>query len=81
MPCCTVTSADGRTLTFPVAPGAGDPACAHAARLEGVCLACGHCEHDIILNGACLYCGSDAVDGVARSPRQDLIPADRLKRH
>jgi hypothetical protein len=63
-----------------VPPGAGDPACVHAARLDGVCLSCGHCDHDVILNHACLYCGSEAIDGRARSPRQDIIPLDRLRR-
>jgi hypothetical protein len=76
-----VATSDGCTLAFPVPPGAGDPTCTHAARLEGVCLSCGHCEHDVILNGACLTCGSDDIDGHARSPRQDIIPLDRLRRH
>lgn len=82
MRCCAVAVADGRSPTFPVPPGAGDATCAHPARLEGVCLACGHCEHEIVLNGTCLHCGlgADELDGVARSPRLDLIPADRLKR-
>lgn len=75
-----MATADGRTLTFPVPPGPGDATCTHAARLEGVCLLCGHCEHDIVLNAACLYCGSEDLDPVARSPRPELIPADRLKR-
>ena len=81
VPCWGVATSDGRTLPFPVPPGAGDPACAHAARLEGVCLSCGHCEHEVILNAACLYCGTEAIDGVGRSPRQDIIPLERLRRH
>ena len=65
---------------FPVAPGPGRADCAHRDRLEGVCVACGHCEHDVVLNGACLACGSTALDPVARSPRPELISADRLRR-
>lgn len=65
---------------FPVAPGVGRADCAHVDRLEGVCLACGHCEHDIVLNGACLACGTQELDPVARSPRPELISADRLRR-
>ncbi len=63
-----------------VTAGAGRSDCLHRARHEGVCLACGHCEHDVLLNGACLACGSTDIDPVARSPRPELIPADRLKR-
>ncbi|HVK78623.1 MAG TPA: hypothetical protein VM734_35230 [Kofleriaceae bacterium] len=66
--------------TFPVAPGPGRADCPHAERVEGVCLACGHCEHDIVLNGACLSCGTTEIDAVARSPRPELIPPDRLTR-
>ena len=65
---------------FPMAPGAGRADCAHGERLEGVCLACGACDHDIVLNGACLACGSIDLDPVARSPRPELISADRLRR-
>ncbi len=65
---------------FPVAPGPGRADCGHHDRREGVCLACGHCEHDIVLNGACLACGTTDLDPVARSPRPELIPADRLRR-
>ena len=65
---------------FPVAPGRGRVDCPHVDRLEGVCLACGHCEHDLVLNGACLACGTTDLDPVARSPRPELISADRLRR-
>jgi hypothetical protein len=47
--------------------GYGDPTCAHAERVEGVCTRCGHCAHDIVLNGACLYCGSTELDPIAMS--------------
>ena len=73
-------STDGEGPCFPVAPGVGRADCAHVERLEGVCLGCGHCEHDVVLNGACLACGSTAIDPVARSPRPELISADRLRR-
>lgn len=71
---------DGDGPGFPVAPGVGRDDCAHRERLEGVCVACGHCEHDVVLNGACLACGTTALDPVARSPRPELISADRLRR-
>lgn len=75
-----MATSEGPRLTFPVPPGAGDPACPHGARLEGVCLACGHCTHDIVLNGACLHCATTAIDAVARSPRPELVPVERLRR-
>jgi len=56
------------------------PPCPHLDRLEGVCTRCGDCRHDVILNGACLACGSTEIDPVARSPRPELIPLDRLTR-
>jgi len=63
------------------APGPGHPDCPHEARLEGICVACGHCAHDVILNGACLYCGTTDLDPVALSPKKiDLIAPDRLTR-
>ena len=65
---------------FPVPPGRGRDDCLHGERVEGVCLACGHGEHDVVLNGACLACGTTELDPVARSPRPELIPADRLRR-
>lgn len=65
---------------LPVTPGAGRADCAHVERIEGVCVACGHCEHDVVLNGACLACGTEALDPVARSPRPELVPVDRLRR-
>ena len=71
---------DGDGPRFPVAPGPGRADCAHRDRLEGVCVACGHCEHDVVLNGACLACGSTDLDPVARSPRPELISVDRLRR-
>ncbi|HUQ04756.1 MAG TPA: hypothetical protein VM261_19780 [Kofleriaceae bacterium] len=49
-------------------------------REEGVCVACGDCIHEIVLNGACLACGSTDIDRVARSPRPELVPVDRLTR-
>ena len=72
--------ATGDGPRFPVTPGPGRADCAHRERLEGVCLACGHCEHDIVLNGACLACGTVELDPVKRSPRPELISADRLRR-
>ncbi len=63
-----------------VAPGPGRADCGHDARIEGVCVACGHREHDVVLNGACLACGSEALDPIARSPRPELVPVDRLRR-
>ena len=58
-----------------------DPAtCPHRERVDGVCVACGHCEHDIVLNGACLACGTTELDGVARSPKPALVPPDALVR-
>jgi len=65
---------------FPVAPGPGRDDCAHRERVEGVCTACGGCDHEIVLNGACLHCGATDLDPVARSPRPELVPADRLRR-
>ncbi len=56
------------------------PTCGHGHREHGVCVVCGDCAHDIVLNGACLHCGSTDLDPVARSPRPELIPAERLKR-
>lgn len=62
-------------------PGAGDPACAHVERSEGVCIVCGHCEHDVILNGACFLCGTTDLDPIAMSPKKDgLIAPDKLVR-
>jgi hypothetical protein len=62
--------------------GFGDPTCGHHERLEGVCVACGHCEHAVILNGACFLCGTTELDPIALSPKQPpaLIAPDRLKR-
>jgi hypothetical protein len=57
-----------------------DRACPHTVRTDGVCVACGDCIHEIVLNGACLACGSTDIDRVARSPRPELVPADRLTR-
>jgi hypothetical protein len=56
--------------------------CAHAERIDGVCVACGHCQHEIILNGACYFCGSTDLDPVAASPKPAaaFVPADRLVR-
>lgn len=56
--------------------------CAHAARVDGVCIACGHCLHEVILNRACYFCGSTALDGVALSPKpaEQIVPASRLVR-
>jgi len=54
--------------------------CVHLRDDRGVCTLCGDCLHDIVLNGACLYCGSTDIDPVKRSPRPELIPADRLRR-
>jgi len=55
--------------------------CDHRDRdAGGLCPACGDCTHEVILNGACLACGSTDIDPVARSPRQDLIPLDRLRK-
>jgi hypothetical protein len=56
------------------------PACPHALREDGVCVACGDCLHEIVLNGACLTCGSTDLDRVARSPRPELVPVERLTR-
>ena len=62
-------------------PGPGDPSCPHLERLEGVCLACGHCAHEVILNGACFYCGTTDLDPIALSPKKpELIAAERLAR-
>ena len=62
-------------------PGPGDPACPHAARIEGICTACGHCLHEVVLNGACVYCDTTELDPVAMSPKPPtLIPVDRLRR-
>lgn len=64
------------------APGAGDAACSHPDRVEGVCAACGHCEHEVILNGACLACGTTELDPIALSPKKPpaLIAPDALVR-
>jgi len=62
-------------------PGPGDPSCAHAERIEGVCTACGHCVHEIVLNGACFLCGTTELDPVAMSPKKpELIAPDQLAR-
>ena len=65
-------------------PAAGDPACPHLERAEGICVQCGHCIHDVILNGACFYCGTTDIDPVAISPKQPaqppVIPAASLVR-
>jgi hypothetical protein len=62
------------------APAGAQP-CAHAARVDGVCSACGDCEHDVILNGACLACGTTDLDPIAISPKRvTLIPAAHLSR-
>jgi len=61
-------------------PAATSSPCEHTRDDRGVCTLCGDCAHDVILNGACLYCGATDIDPVARSPRQDLIPPDRLRR-
>ena len=65
-----------------VTAGPGDPSCAHAARVEGVCTQCGQCIHDVILNGACMYCGTTDLDPIALSPKKPpaVIPADSLVR-
>lgn len=57
-------------------------ACAHAARVDGICTACGDCLHELILNGACYYCGSTDLDPIALSPKpsDQLVPASRLVR-
>jgi hypothetical protein len=61
--------------------GFGDPTCSHAERVEGVCIACGHCAHEVILNGACFLCGTTDLDPVAISPKKPLlIAADQLTR-
>jgi hypothetical protein len=67
------------TLDRPPA-GYGDPTCSHGERVEGVCIACGHCLHEVILNGACFLCGTTDLDPVAQSPRPELIAPDRLTR-
>lgn len=63
-------------------PGYGDPTCPHAAREQGICLRCGHCEHDVILNGACFFCGTTDLDPIALSPKKPpgVIPPSRLVR-
>ena len=64
-----------------MSPGTGDPACAHAIRVEGVCASCGHCVHEVILNGACFLCGTTDLDPIALSPKKiDLIAPAQLTR-
>lgn len=56
-------------------------ACKHERRDDlGLCPDCGDCTHEVILNGACMACGTTEIDPVARSPRPELIPPDRLRR-
>ena len=59
-------------------PGFGDPTCAHADRVEGVCTACGHCAHEVILNGACFLCGTTELDPIAQSPKKAGLIAPEL---
>jgi hypothetical protein len=56
--------------------------CAHPARVDGICTACGHCAHEIILNRACYFCGSTDIDALAVSPKPmaALVPAHALVR-
>jgi hypothetical protein len=63
-------------------PGFGDPTCPHVERVEGVCVACGHCAHEVILNGACFLCGTTDLDPIALSPKKPpgLIAPSRLTR-
>ena len=62
-------------------PGYGDPTCAHAARANGICVRCGHCEHEVILNGACYYCNTTDLDPIALSPKKPaVIPPSQLVR-
>ena len=56
-------------------PGPGDPSCAHATRVEGVCTTCGHCSHDVILNAACFSCGTTELDPIAMSPKPPTVIA------
>jgi len=64
-------------------PGPGRADCPHVERVEGVCVACGHCLHELILNRACYYCGATDLDPAALSHKDgpaDVVPADRLRR-
>ena len=64
----------------PAGPGRAD--CPHLERVEGVCVACGHCLHELILNRACYHCGATDLDPaeLSRKPASDVVPADRLRR-
>jgi hypothetical protein len=64
-------------------PGPGRADCGHAERIDGVCVACGHCAHDLILNRACYHCGTTDLDPAALSHKDvaaDVVPVDRLRR-